>query len=387
MESIRLYDTLVQVLGQHRNWLDLRHLKTLAWMMVGLIQSGDIGLSDWAVYVKSRAALLASIVRRFVRWLDNERIEVHPLYGPLLQQALSEWGNTTLYVAFDTSMLWNTYCIIRLSLVYRGRAIPIIWRVLKHSSANVSYQDYKDLLDKAAKLLFPFAGEVIFLADRGFADTKLMKHLKKLNWHFRIRIKSNFWVYFPNGSRRKANSFSVSPGHAQFWHNVQITDARFGNVYLALGWPSGSKDCWLVVSDEPTSLETFQEYGLRFDIEENFLDDKSNGFQLESSLIRSPQALERLCFVLAMTTLYLVSQGTQIVEEGKRRTVDSHWFRGSSYLKIGWKWVKRALSRGDQLIQKVCLSPKPDPEPAMASRKQHQKRSQPRFILELPNAA
>jgi hypothetical protein len=31
----RLYDTLTGVLSQHRNWLDIRHLKTLAWMMVG----------------------------------------------------------------------------------------------------------------------------------------------------------------------------------------------------------------------------------------------------------------------------------------------------------------------------------------------------------------
>jgi hypothetical protein len=36
MESTpRLYDTLVQVLSQHENWADRRHLKTLAWMMVG----------------------------------------------------------------------------------------------------------------------------------------------------------------------------------------------------------------------------------------------------------------------------------------------------------------------------------------------------------------
>jgi hypothetical protein len=35
-----LYDTLLRVLGQHRNGMDLRHLKTLAWMMVGLICNG-----------------------------------------------------------------------------------------------------------------------------------------------------------------------------------------------------------------------------------------------------------------------------------------------------------------------------------------------------------
>jgi len=84
---------------------------------------------------------------------------------------------------------------------------------------------------------------------------------------------------------------------------------------------------------------------LRFDIEENFLDDKSNGFQLESSLIRSAPALERLCLILAATTLYLVSQGTHIVETGQRRKVDAHWFRGNSYFKIGWNWIRHALSR------------------------------------------
>jgi len=88
---------------------------------------------------------------------------------------------------------------------------------------------------------------------------------------------------------------------------VEITQERFGPLHLAMGRPLNSKERWIVISDEPTSLETFREYGLRFDIEENFLDDKSNGFQLEASLIRSAPALERLCLVLAVATLYLGS--------------------------------------------------------------------------------
>ena len=94
-----LYDTLVQVLRQHRNWLDLRHLKTLVWMMVGLIHTGSISLCAWTPYVVSRAWYSQSTVRRFRRWLDNDRIEVHALYGPLMQQALIGWVDKTLYVA------------------------------------------------------------------------------------------------------------------------------------------------------------------------------------------------------------------------------------------------------------------------------------------------
>ena len=86
-----LYDTLVQVLSQHAHWLDLRHLKTVAWMMVGLIHSSSISLCAWTPFVVSRAQYSQSTVRRFRRWLDNEKIEVQPLYGPLMQQAMVSW--------------------------------------------------------------------------------------------------------------------------------------------------------------------------------------------------------------------------------------------------------------------------------------------------------
>jgi hypothetical protein len=87
---------------------------------------------------------------------------------------------------------------------------------------------------------------------------------------------------------------------------------------------SDNGEFWYVASDEHTDTNTFLEYGMRFDIEENFLDDKSNGFQL-FSLIRSSDALSRLCFVISMATLYLVSQGTQVVSDNKRRWVEPHW--------------------------------------------------------------
>jgi hypothetical protein len=380
-----LYDTLVQVLRQHRNWLDLRHLKTLAWMMVGLIHSGSISLCAWAPFVVSRARYSQSTVRRFRRWLDNDKIEVHTLYGPLLQQALSGWVDKTLYMALDTSMLWNTYCMVRLSVIYRGRAVPLVWCVLEHGSAMVVYDVYKALLEKA-NMLVPFACKVVLLADRGFTDTELLRHLKRLGWHFRIRIKANFWIYWPSHGGFQVRDISLACGQARFWHGVWLTLKRFGPVHLAVARPLASNEYWYVISDEPTDVQSLEEYGLRFDIEENFLDDKSNGFQLESSLIRSSEALERLCFVLAMTTLYLVSVGTAVVQQGKRRLVDPHWFRGISYLKIGWKWVHYALTRGYELISSVYLSSACDSEPAMASKKQDRLR-QYRFASEQQAAA
>ncbi len=282
-------------------------------------------------------------------------------------------------------MLWNTYCLMRISVIYRGRAVPLVWRVIEHGSAAVSFETYQALLDEAKSRL-PFACQIVFLADRGFADTQLMGYLRELGWHWRIRIKCTFWIHPCHQKSFQVGEIDLKPGHMTFWQEVAITDKRFGPVHLAVAQPVGD-DTWYVISDEPAELKTLQEYGLRFDIEENFLDDKSNGFQLESSLIRSAQALERLCFVLAITTLYLVSLGTDVVTQGKRRLVDPHWFRGASYLKIGWKWVTYALMRGYELSTSAYLRSEPDPEPAMASKKQDAKRRQSRFVFAYQEAA
>lgn len=145
------------------------------------------------------------------------------------------------------------------------------------------------------------------------------------------------------------------------------------NVCLALAHEATCGEYWYLLSSESTTLQTFREYALRFDIEENFLDDKSNGFDLEHSMIRSAPALSRLCLVLAVATLYLTLQGTAVVADGKRRWIDPHWFRGSSYLKIGWNWLKAALAKGWKLLHPLGLITQTDPEPAMASRNQHQR--------------
>lgn len=365
-KSPRLYSELLAVLGQAGKWCDLRHVQTLAWMVVGLIETGEISLPAWVPFVRGRAQYAQSTQRRFRRWLDNRRIEVAPLYGPLIPQALQGWGKPTVYLALDTSLLWNEYCLMRLSVVYRGRAVPLVWEVLEHGSSSVTHAAYEALLE-AVPALLPAGVKVVFLADRGFADTALLAQLRRLGWHFRIRIKATFSVLRPGQPVCKVDDFSLAPGRALFLCNVAITAEAFGPVSLALARHSSTGEYWYIVSDEPTSAHTFVEYGYRFDIEENFLDDKSNGFQLESSLVRDADALTRLCFVLAVATLYLVAQGTQVVAQQKRRWVDPHWLRGNSYLRIGWQWVRSALARGWELFATLRLSGAPDPEPCRPS--------------------
>jgi len=108
-------------------WGDIRRLVALAWAVVGLCLSKAVSLAGWGEVVESRALLAASRTRYFQRWLDNPHIRVQPLYEPLIRAALRHWETVgRVYLALDTSVLKGSpFVLIRVSLIYRGRAIPL----------------------------------------------------------------------------------------------------------------------------------------------------------------------------------------------------------------------------------------------------------------------
>ena len=105
---------------------------------------------------------------------------------------------------------------------------------------------------------------------------------------------------------------------------------------------------FIVVSDEQTSAQTLDEYGLRFDREETFRDEKSGGFQRSASRLTTPDALDRLLLCLALTTLYLTSLGIGVVQTEQWSKVDHHWGRGLSYLQLGARRLRQQAQRGWQ---------------------------------------
>jgi len=63
--------------------------------------------------------------------------------------------------------------LVRLAVVHRGRALPIVWRVMEHRSASVAFIDYREMLYQAVGRL-PKGVKVVLLADKGFIHTELM---------------------------------------------------------------------------------------------------------------------------------------------------------------------------------------------------------------------
>ena len=365
--STPLYNQLLSLLSQHSQYRDLRHLKALSWMINALILSSKINLSEWESYVISRANQAQSIERRWQRFVHNSRIKVKSLYLPLVMAAMSSWNGRKLYLALDTTVLWNRYCMIHLSVICGGRAVPFLWKVIEHKSSTVAFGEYKTMLRLSHRLLSKYPN-VMLLADRGFANHQLVSWLKTSQWHYCLRLPCDVTIH---GARRHPIELKYlypPKSEAVLYHHVGLWLDGECRTNLVLANVKGVKEPWAVITDENPTLQTLWQYALRFRIEELFLDSKSGVFQLEESKIRHPQALERLYLVVALALLFSTVHGMTVELKGLRTQVDPHWERGLSYLKIGLRWLKGILHKGRYLFEPTPLFSQ-DSLPCFASAK------------------
>lgn len=371
-EAKRLYEELLLALHRlipHTLYQDRRHLKTLAWAVTGLCLTQTVHLSAWAEVVESQAILAASRIRRFSRWLHQDRIVPLEWYRPVIEDALSDWPPAQpLSVALDTTAL-TPFVLIRASLIYRGRAIPLAWRVKEHQSTTVAFSDDHPVLLQLQAML-PARSPITLLADRGFVHEALLHFLRRLTWHFRLRLMSKTLIHQVDRPPVAARELAPPAGEHRFFQQVALFASAFGPVHLAVACvPERPDTPWFIASDEPASVLTLAEYALRFDIEGSFFAEKSGGFQLQKSELTTADVLERLLLIIALSTLYLTSIGASVIRAGQHRLVDHHWDRGLSSLQLGARFRRQQEQRGWPSFLPFRLDPAPDPLPAVASRR------------------
>jgi hypothetical protein len=183
-----IYNQILTFLRQYSFFTDLRHVKTLATMVAALLSSQKLTLSEWEPHIPGQALQAQSYERRWQRFFSNPKINVEQLYVPLVLAALSKYKRRRLYLAIDTTVLWDRYCMIHLAVICCGRAIPLLWKVIEHESATVSFAEYKPMLHMAHKLLCDYP-DIMFLGDRAFACHELMEWLHNSSWHYALRLK------------------------------------------------------------------------------------------------------------------------------------------------------------------------------------------------------
>jgi hypothetical protein len=338
MATPQLYSQLLKQLGQWIIPKDLRHLKNCAEIVAAILESESACLAHWIPYLSHRDCQARSHMERLSYFMHNPSISDEVLYVPLLRQFLQEWTGQELILVMDTSMFWDTYCLIEVCVAWGGRSITLAQKVIEHGSATVGFEQYLPVL-AAAKSRLPAGSQPTLLADRGFEHGELMRWLTKQQWNWGIRVKSNLQITFSNGKTQSLSELFPPKDQAYLFPEVKV----LGDVECNLATANcrGVKAPWAVLTNTPISLQTFKLYGKRFGgVEPRFKDYKSGTFDILRSKIRDAQALSNLLMMIEIAEVLAIRLGLIMIETRQRSKIDWHGDRGLSLLQLGIRTVK-----------------------------------------------
>jgi hypothetical protein len=386
----RIHAELIGFLRQHCPARDQRHLVLLAWMVAGLLLSETVCLDRWKTRLPMARCLAASWQRRCQRWLANSRIDVQALYGPLILWAIQHWQNPgqRLLLALDTTMLWNRFCVVVVSVVVHGRAIPLLWQTLEHPSASVSAAISIALLEKANRLLAGFES-ITLLADRAFPCDELITWFRdRPHWSYVMRLRGDTEIHgtaAPLGCQ--VRRLHLRCGQCRGFRGVRLWADGSQSVSLVIAHPTGLpvEEPWYLISNAEPSLDLVWSYAQRFCCEQLFRDQKSGVFQLESSGLREPERIDRLLLVVAIAVLVGSLQGYALSLADLRRQVDPHWKRGMSFLRIGLAALQMAVADAAARLMDWLPIPLQELERCVPSRRARRRQVQAWFsTIEMP---
>lgn len=246
---------------------------------------------------------------------DKRRsLEVSTCFAPLLRWVVA-WSDPTcrhLALAMDASTLGQRFTVLLISVVVRGCAIPVAWRIVEATRPG-AWRPHWEALFGHLRGSVPADWTVIVLADRGLYAHWVFTTIQALGWHPFLRINRQ-GHYRPQASATFRPLTQVVSRLGQRWAGPVVcftTPARQLTCTLLARWDAGYREPWLVLTDLPATSTDVAWYGLRAWIECGFKDSKRGGWHWEQTKMTNPARAERLWLALAVATLWTVSVGCQ----------------------------------------------------------------------------
>jgi len=318
-------------------------LENLSLLVFGLFAAGNCQLPRIAAQLPLSTGA-ASLTQRLRRLLMNHALKPTALYQPVARYLLSCFTGGGVRLILDATDLGGRLPILFVALAYRGRALPLLWRMLPHTGCS-AFAQQKPLLAQVAALVPPGV-EVTLLADREYGSVEVTHWCLSRGWHFCLRLKKNRWLTQADGQKRQIRSLPLSPGARLFLANIRLPGLPEQVFSLCCGWSRDNKDDepWYILSDLPADHRVLLAYAARFHIEEMFRDFKECGLRLETTHLKDPERVSRLLLCVCLAHVWLMNAGVWVSKRGLRRQVDRHKKRQLSYFQIGWRYLQKLLT-------------------------------------------
>ena len=311
-DTHRRYSAIRQALGQimpaapnsHRE----KHLNTLTSLICGIVGSRHSHLPKIADQSPSRRAKRESRLKRYKRWVMHKDVDYDTYFLPVAEAVLAALAAQPLVLIIDGSTVGRGCMALMLSLVYKGRALPLAWTVVSHVKGHLPEATHCELVAQLAPHIPP-AATVIFLGDGEFDGTHLQATIQGYGWQYVCRTASNTLIWSGAGAVQLGD-IPLQSADAFAIQNVHMTAKVYGPV-LALGvWEADYDAPIYLVTNLACPEDALAWYRQRALIETFFSDQKSRGFHVDKSHLSAPERLFRLLIAACLAYLWIVYLGT-----------------------------------------------------------------------------
>jgi hypothetical protein len=290
----------------------------------GIALSGSAGITQISALL---AFMLCqgeqTVFQRLREWyLDAQQksghkrrdLEVSTCFAPFLAWVLRLWQSDQrqLPLVMDATSLGNRWTILAISVVIRGCAIPVAWKVLAAEQPG-SWRPYWEALLGELGPAVPPEWEVLVLADRGLYARWLWEAIRAWGWHPFLRLNVGCKARVPGEETFEWLSRWVPTPGTSWQGQVECFASKKGRVQgtLLMHWEPGYESAWVILTDLAPDKALVSWYGLRTWTEGGFKDFKRGLWGWHHSKMKRASSVERLWLALALAQLWCVSLGCQ----------------------------------------------------------------------------
>jgi hypothetical protein len=314
--------------------LSTPEVRGLAWFSFGMILAQSCSVSAVALQLSDLLGHKFDTVKQRLReWYceaaaktgtHRRQLDVRTCFSPLLHWILRDWPCRQVALALDATTLGQRFTTLDISVVYRGCAVPVAWKILPAVGKHPWKGEWKSLLKEFRQAL-PDGWTVIVMTDRGLYAKWLFQAIQKQGWHPFMRIKTH-GSFRPVYEKQRRPLQSFVPVVGAQWQGrgeaFQDVPKRLRCTLLAR-WDEGYADPWLVLTDLPPAAAEVCWYGLRSWIEQGFKRLKSGGWDWQKTHMTDPERAERLWLVLAVGTWWCLLVGGEAELEVPVETIQA----------------------------------------------------------------
>ena len=318
-----------------------KRVESIANAAIGVVKAVDLKIQSIGHGLASMLDKESKhAIKQIDRYLSNEGIEMEEFFDCWVKYQVGSLKEIVLamdWTEFEADKQ-STFTIHQISR--HSRAMPLLWKSVEKETLKDKRNDYEDELLNQLKENLPSNIKVTILADRGFADTKLMEFLSRLGFDYVIRIKKNFYVETSEGVSKAAQDWLNDDSKTVMIKDALITQEKFEVKRFVAVKDKDMKQAWFLVSSlEIAATSIIKLYSKRFTIEEGYRDFKDDrfGMGLSNTSIKSPSRRDRLLIAAAIANVLLTILGAAGEDLGYDRLLKSNTvkFRTHSLFRQG----------------------------------------------------